>query len=239
MNRIAIVQFVRLASRRVPQKLLEVVGGQRLVDRGFSYLHQLGETTGAVPIVAVQPRDVPLIEAAGKHGLRLLLLDDRAERAAIWPGLIAPFAEQLRREFDVVWDANVCCRPFLRQATGEFIIRQCRELERPFVAVTRKRGVVWTENSPTPVLGAGALADTQRNPHYFELAHLAYCWPSSMLLLSERELAENVQPLEIRLDWAERIDIDTPADLKHARAVAEMIEIPKRPCNFQERRDDR
>lgn len=226
MNRLAIVQFVRLASRRVPLKLLQEVGGVRLIDRGFAYLRKLGDATGAMPLVAVPPRDVPLIAAAEHHGLRVLPLDHRADRVAIWPELIAPFVDQIRSEFDVVWDANVCCRPFLRQATGEFLIRQCRDLQRPFVAVTRKRGIVWAETSPTPVIGAGELADTQRNPHYFELAHLAYCWPTSMLSLSERELAETVQPLEIRLDWAERIDIDTQADLDHARAVAalEMIE---------------
>lgn len=220
MNRVAIVQFVRLASRRVPQKLLETVGGVTLIDRGLSYLQRLSGTTEAVPFVGVSPRDVPLMASARRHGLRVFRLDDSADQCRTWPELIAPFAEELADEFDVVWDANICCRPFLRQSTGEFIVRQCQASRRPFVAVTRKRGIVWAETSPTPILGAGELAETQQNPHYFELSHLAYCWPSWALTFTEAELAKIVQPLEIQLDWAERIDIDTPDDLEHARAVA-------------------
>lgn len=223
MNRVAIVQFARLDSQRVPQKLLEQVGGARLIDRGLSYLRKLGDRTQAVPFVAVHPRDLPLTAAAERYGIRVLTLDDRADRARLWPELIEPFIEFLYDGFDVVWDANLCCRPFLRQCTGEFIVRQCQATKRPFVGVTRQRGVVWSERSPSPVIGAGELADTRQNPHYFELGHLAYCWPTWALSLPEAQLAEIVQPLEIPLDWAERIDIDTPEDLAHARAVAGAI----------------
>jgi hypothetical protein len=159
--------------------------------------------------------------SAGWHGLRILPLDERADRSRIWPELIAPFAPQLAEEFDVVWDANICCRPFLRQQTGEFIVRQCQETQRPFVCVTRKRGVVWSETSPTPILGAGELADTRHNPHYFELGHIAYCWPTWALTFNEAQLADILHPLEIRLDWVERIDIDTPDDLEFARRLAD------------------
>ena len=38
MRGIGIVQAARLASKRVPQKMLEVVGGQRLIDRGLMCL---------------------------------------------------------------------------------------------------------------------------------------------------------------------------------------------------------
>lgn len=220
MNRVAIVQFARLRSQRVPRKLLEHVGERCLIDRGLSYLQRLSATTGAVPFLAVSPRDTPLAAAAERFGVPVLSLDERAETAGIWPELVAPFVEFLSDRFDVVWDANVCCRPFLRQTTGEFIVRQCEATKRPFVGVTRKRGVVWSEHSPSPVIGAGALADTRRNPHYFELGHLVYCWPTWALPLSEAQLAEIVQPLELHLDWAERIDVDTPDDLAQARAVA-------------------
>lgn len=221
MNRVAIVQFVRLASQRLPNKLLEPFGGVPLIDRGLLYLRKLAETTGAVPLVVVPAKDAPLIASAQRHELRILTLDEQASAARIWPEMIAPFTDLLTTEFDVIWDANICCRPFLRQTTGEFIVRQCRELQRPFVGVVRKRGIVWSETSPTPILGAGELADTRHNPHYFEPSHLAYCWPTWALRFTERQLAEIVQPLELRLDWAERIDIDTTDDLRLARAVAD------------------
>lgn len=220
MNRVAIVQFARLDSQRLPQKLLEYVDGERLIDRGLSYLQRLGASTGAVPFLAISPQDLPLVAAAKRFHIQMLSLDERADSSRIWPELIAPFVEFLYDRFDVVWDANICCRPFLRQVTGEFIVRQCEATKRPFVGVTRKRGVVWSEQSPSPVIGPGELADTRRNPHYFELGHLAYCWPTWALTLPEPQLAEIVQPLELHLDWAERIDIDTPDDLAQARAVA-------------------
>lgn len=220
MNRVAIVQFARLNSQRLPQKLLEYVGGEPLIDRGLAYLQRLTTSTGAAAFLAVSPRDLPLIAAAKRFGIPMLPLDERADSAHLWPELISPFVEFLYDRFDVVWDANLCCRPFLRQATGEFIVRQCEATKRPFVGVTRKRGVVWPEHSPTPVIGAGELADTQRNPHYFELGHLAYCWPTWALTLPEAQLAEIVQPLELHLYWFERIDIDTPDDLAQARAIA-------------------
>jgi hypothetical protein len=224
MNRVAIVQFVRLNSHRLPRKLLEVVGGIRLIDRGLNYLRRLSDATGATAFVGVSPRDAELADAVNQCGLRMLRLDDRGEQAASWPELIGPFAEQLRAEFDFVWDANICCRPFLRLETGEFLVRQCQAAQRPFVGVTRKRGIVWTETSPVPVIGMNEIADTRRNPHYFELAHLAYGWPVWALRLDESQLAKLSQPLEIPLDWAERIDIDTADDLAHARAVANRIQ---------------
>src|SRR5262245_26225420 len=95
MNRVAMVQCVRLASQRVPRKLLQVVGETSLIDRGCAYLRQLGETTGAVPLLAVPAGDGPLLEVAERHGLRVLLLDERADRARRWPELIEPFTELL------------------------------------------------------------------------------------------------------------------------------------------------
>lgn len=220
MNRVCCLQFVRLKSSRIPNKLLQSVGGVRLIDSGCRYLFELGWRMKITPIIACHPRDVELIEAAKDAGVEVLELDNQADAARIWPELIRPYIGLLAERFDVVWDANVCCRPFLRGDTGDFIARQCLAAERPFVAVTRKRGIVWSETSPVPVIGAGELADTRNNPHYFEPAHLAYVWPMHMLPLPEKTLAEAVTPLELRLHWKEQIDIDTPEDLEHARIIA-------------------
>ena len=137
MNRVAIVQFVRLNSQRVPRKLLEVVGEIRLIDRGLNYLRRLSDATGATALVGVSRKDEELVDAVNRFGLRMLRLDERTEQAAWWPELIAPFAEELRAEFDFVWDANICCRPFLRLETGEFLVRQCQKIHIPSLDIAR------------------------------------------------------------------------------------------------------
>lgn len=223
MNRVCCLQFARLASRRIPEKFLQKIGDEALIDRGCRYMAEVSRRTGIVPILAVHTADSPLIAAAKRAGVRVLPLDDRAKTARIWPELIQPYTESLAEEFDVVWDANVCLRPFLKVETGEFLARQCLATARPWVAVVRRRGIIWSEFSPVPVIGDGELADTAQNPSYFEPSHLAYVWPSQYLRMPERELADMVTPLEVRLDWRERIDIDTPEDLELARFVAQGI----------------
>lgn len=220
MNRVCCLQFARLASSRLPNKLLHAIAGERLIDRGCRYLKAMEKRTGVVPILATP--DAELITAARDAGIEAIVLDEQAARARIWPELIQPYVGLLADRFDVVWDANVLCRPFLRPETGDFIASQCLETQRPFVAVVRRRGIIWSETSPVPVIGAGELADTRNNPHFFEPSHLAYVWPACMLPLPEESLAQEVVPLEIRLDWKERIDIDTPEDLQAANAIARL-----------------
>lgn len=219
-NRVCMLQFARLHSSRVPDKLLQTVDGRRLIDVGLSWMRVVADRAGCQPVLAVNPEDKPLIEAAGQFGIEVFPLDERAKNAEAWPVLIAPLVDFLQERCDVVWDANICCRPFLRYSTGETIAKYCQETGRPFVCVTTKRGIVWSDHSDTPVIGAGLLANTRRNPYYSELGHICYCWPTWALSFTERQLAEQAVPVQIRLMPEEMIDIDTPTDLEFARIVA-------------------
>lgn len=224
MTRICILQFAHLGSTRIPLKMLQEVGGRRLIDRGLDYMRQLGHQTGAVPILAAHPRDAALIEAARRYEVEWMPLDDRADAAESWPTLIGPLCGRLMSRFDWIWDANLCCHPFLRLRTGRAIIGRMESTSEPFTVVTEKRGVVWDQDDRV-ILGAGELANTRRNPVYRELAHLAYCWTRAALPWPEAELARVVRPFPLELDWMERLDIDTPDDLDFARLVAQTRQI--------------
>lgn len=217
VNRTCCLVFARLASTRVPNKLLQKVGGRTLLDRGATFLMRLRrECPNVTPIVCCPPRETETM-TIGCRGL-VETLPDTVE-ASSWPELIAPHVPMLRERFDWVWDANVFCHPFLRVETGQEIVARMGRVNEPFTVTTTKRGIVWSDDDGL-VIGADQLANTKTNPVYHELAHIAYCWPITCLTWSETQLAYSVNCYPLNLHWSELIDIDTPEDLEHARAVA-------------------
>lgn len=220
-RRIGILQFARLNSKRVPQKLLQQVGGERLIDRGLRYLRRLHEATGAEAVICCPPEDRELIDIAAAAGVGNI--PDQAtakspeQHDPLFAQLVAPLAER----FDIVWDANVFCRPFLRLSLGVEIIHRCQTTIGPFVLTTESRGIVWNRFGVL-ISGHGELANTKTNPTYQTLAHLGYGLPASCLGQSEVILSGRCKPSPIAQDWLDRIDIDTPDDLEFARAVADL-----------------
>lgn len=218
--RICCLVFARLASTRVPNKLLQDVGGRTLLERGMEYLAKLrAACPNVTPIVCSPAGDKAIRMECQQREIEWLA--DPTTDAKSWPELIAPHVPMLQERFDWVWDANVFCHPFLRVETGQKIVAMIEEANGPFVVTRDRKGVVWKFFTPEPaVIGSGELANTKTNPNYHELAHIAYCWPSETLGWSERALAIAAIPWAIDLYWSELIDIDTPEDLEHARAVA-------------------
>lgn len=223
MQRICCLVFVRLKSTRVPNKLLQEVGGRTLLDRGLDYLVRLREACPNVTPLVCTP-DEEISRECFRRGVDSC--SDITKDAKSWPELIAPLIStlgdeelHLRERFDWIWDANVFCHPFLRLETGQEIVEAMENRQvLPFVVTEYRRGVVWRFQEP--VIGRGELANTKTNPTYHQLAHIAYCWPVAMLDWTEKDLADCAGPLSLPLHWSELIDIDTPEDLEHARAVA-------------------
>jgi len=217
-KRICCLVFARLASTRVPNKLLQKVGSHSLLERGLVYLMRLQRACPNVtPIVCCPAGDTEIIEGCRRGEIEQV--DDPTTSAQSWPELIASHIEHLQSRFDWVWDANVFCHPFLRVETGLLIVERIERSAKPFTVTHDKRGVVWDESGEI-VIGHDELANTKTNPVYHQLAHIAYCWPVKYLDWWELHLAGAVQPAPMSLHWFELIDIDTPEDLEHARAVA-------------------
>jgi hypothetical protein len=222
MRRIGILQGARLASKRVPQKLLLDVGGQRLIDRGLRRLLDVQAATGAIPFLVLWEGDQPLWHAARSLGVDVVPISSDAIEAEAWGDCFAGLAERLAARFDWLVDANFLCRPFLKAATAASIVRHAATATRPFVCTHRQRGLLW-DGDGRLLLGHGQTANTKTNPVYHDLAHLAYGLPTE-LLGREAEVAALVEPFAVELSFAERVDIDTPDDVAFANVVCKYLE---------------
>lgn len=126
MNKsIAIVQFARLQSERIPNKMLQVVGGLTLIERACEYMLKVKGLRQNVDCYLIVPDSdgelVRLIDKPQYQGIKLRLMNPDQSSGRIWPELIKPFIHELK-EYDWVWDANIACHPFLKLQTGLDIV---------------------------------------------------------------------------------------------------------------------
>lgn len=220
MLKVAILQYARIDSKRVPRKLLQRVGGKTLLTRGLRKLGQLAdEDEHVTPFLLVPRTDREILaETSYYPRIRVLLSDETPCGSSRTDATVRPHLQALQ-EFDWVWNSNILCRPFLQLSTLRSIVRLCREQLTPFVLTHQQRGLVFDEESRT-VIGAQQLADTRSNPLYQTLSHMGYGWPTEFLAESDEQLAARSSPVPIELSPFERVDIDTPADLDFAQKIA-------------------
>lgn len=235
MSRIAIVQFARLASSRIPNKLLQTVNGMPLIERAFRYMSLLsskypsrssteGQQSGLAveSWVACPETDKPIIELATRYGINVTAYDSN-HTGRIWPELIRfePLFTHLST-FDWIIDANIACHPFLTLKSYETILSHLSSStvykDYGYVFVLQERDTLWDAEG-NYIHNEGYLADTKNNWPYYRPAHIAYCFPSSLLDQSERVLANNLEIVPISLTKMEQIDIDTEEDLLIAKRV--------------------
>lgn len=214
-RRVTILQAAHLASKRIPNKLLERVGGVRLIDSGLELLRQVERPTGAIAILMAPQADKELIQAAANHSVEVARIGEHYG-AQYLHGL--PF--RLTERFDWVFLSNFLLRPFLSVDHAVGCVQRCFGAARPFVTVQQHRGIVWNSDMECEI-GVGETADTKHNPIYYDLAHLGYGCPASMAL-NDIELAYAAEPWPVELTRLEEIDIDTPNDLEFARIIHEM-----------------
>lgn len=218
MRRIAIVQGAHLGSERIPLKLLEDLGGKRLIQIGLELMLKVGQATDAVPIVVYPEGDDEIYRTCASMNVEAVPLSPRSTM----PNAVYPVTREFVGRFDWVFLSNFLLRPFLQVETAVKCVRMCRIALLPFVTAKAKRGAVWepatVENRYSPcVIGKGKTADTKNNPLYMEFAHLGYGMPST-LLLDDAALGRLAQPWCLKLANEEMIDIDTQDDLEFARA---------------------
>lgn len=227
--KVAIVQFARLQSYRIPNKMLEIVGGDTLFGRSCSYLLSLRDSRpGVIPIIIVPAADKALISIAESHGIRCLTMTVEQASHRLWPDLIKPFIPELSL-YDWVWDANIACHPFLRLETGHAVI-DCLQGNSPsnvepqldaIVFALQERNVLWDQMyCQVWPRGAYVLADTARNPPFLKPSHIAYCYRPSALDQDEETIASKLVAYSIHMTKEEQIDIDNYEDLQLARRLA-------------------
>ncbi len=219
-RRIGILQGARLASKRIPNKLLEIIGDERLIDRGLRLLTDVAAVSNSEAFVTLWRGDDPLWRAAKDYDVKIVELTEVANNAETWDEAFAGLAEKLADRFDWIVDVNFLCRPFLRVETACKMVDFAKIAAGPYVATCQHRGLLWDANGQQ-LLGHGETANTKTNPVYHDLAHLAYGIPTYML--ANEQAASFAKPFSVDLRWYERVDIDTPDDLAFARVVHSYI----------------
>lgn len=224
MNKVAIVQFARLTSERVPEKMLRPVGGATLIDRALRYYTSLVSLRKNVTVFLIIPdSDAELARLAEPYlsdSIKLRFLTEEQSSCRIWSDLIKPFIHELS-SYDWVWDANIACHPLLKLQTGLDIIDNLQaDLPKgPKVWCIAERNPLW-DSTGKMLYNIGQLADTTLNEFYLKPSHIAHCYPPECLDWDEERLANSLWPVIHNLTDEEKIDIDTSDDLQLARHVA-------------------
>jgi hypothetical protein len=214
-RRVAVTQLIHLGSRRFPRKILERLGTRTLLDRGLDLLRSVRDECGVEVFVGVASSETELVDVVAHSGLSQIDIGPAAQGNTC-DEIVAGWSDAMPGLCDWVFEANFICRPFLHLETVRRLMKSVRATGVPFVTVLEERGMLWDDDG-RPLLGKGEVADSRHNPNYLRLAHLGYAHPADMWTV--RDLAPAALPLLVSLSPLERIDIDTPEDLKLARLV--------------------
>ncbi len=223
MSKLVILQELRLCSERLPRKILEVVGRERLIDRGLRKLRSVQERSGIEVRVVCWGGDREITAAIRGHGLAWQPKSESSSRAESWVGQFDGWQHDLTG-FDRALFINAVCHPFL---TVDSI---CRMLEfaghsggYPWVTATMERGQVWSANfANTPLLPTKILLNSKMSPGFFRPNHVAMGCAIEDTMETCRIL--NPVPVNFCFDKLELVDIDTEEDLDFARIVADGLE---------------
>lgn len=224
MRSVALVQPCRLASSRLPNKALELVDGERLIDRACRQLRRIGDKTGVRVYLAASETDGPLVDAALRSGVEWLPMTFSAAASGAWEAYTQPIYNALKGLVDWVGMPNLVCMPFLRDETIIAGLEQCRKVEWPFDCCISERNKLWTVERKeqierfVPTLGVGQFVDTKNNPRLITSCHAFTGVAVSDLGITLR--ITNTQPWLPALKPIELVDIDTQEDLEFARIVA-------------------
>lgn len=215
MKQIALVQFVRMGSKRLPCKPILELGGEPLICRTLRLFNGITSQYDSVhPIVIFPEEDYLIRNHCDKAGVEYYMIKPQ-QGGRIWPELIQPFMFYLQ-EYDVVCDINWMCHPFIEWSTINRFIEAADQIPFSWTATIERRNTLWGEDRNC-IHGRGELADTSLNPVYLEPAHMIYAWQRYELKLEESSLASKVLPVPFAFQPHELIDIDTESDLALAR----------------------
>lgn len=224
MKKVIICQELRLASQRLPRKILEEIGGRPLISIGLEKLQQIALTTQIPVCVAACPADDVIFHWADAYRLSTIERSERSVNGETWDDIYDGWQTAFSG-FDAVLFINAVCHPFL---SAETITHLCRYStpDFPWVPVKMERGQVWGRNC-SPLLPSDNLINSKTGPAYLRPTHLGLSCPTTALVAANGEAPMPV-PLAFAVPPNELIDIDTQEDLDLARIVhAGLVSIGK------------
>lgn len=215
MTSIALVNFARTGSSRVPGKVLKKVGAYSLLSKSLLLMRSLDCTS----FVVCPDYDKEIITRTESFGVNIRTMTEEQSKADLWPELIKPILAELQT-YDYVWDANLICHPFLTKPTCDWILQDIRSnlYPHPVMYALPERNPLFSSEG-IQFWSAGELANTQANALYYKPSHIGYIWPSRFTHMSEEQISFFVKPVALSLSKLEQIDIDTEEDLELANLV--------------------
>lgn len=217
MRRVAVIEPLHLSSTRIPRKILQWLGADRLLDRGIKNLCHLHAATGVPVYVAAWEGDKEIVNAVQSSGLRWLPMTEEASRADDWVGIYGGFAG-----IDAEWilHTHFTCHPFARVETYQQAIERCKEAEYPFVMATSERTIAWTRVAFGPALPLieSSMLDSRKSPELIRPSHLGgACTPADFL--TTKRMAKAVPFVPDNMQDIELLDCDTMSQLNLLRIV--------------------
>ena len=217
MNRIIIIEELHLSSSRIPKKVLQTVGGERLIDRGLRTLTQVEQQSGIPVAVVAWAGDAEIVDACEKHGVRWIAKSEKSSQAETWEGDFDGWQSVLDGVFDWGVFVNAVCHPFITAATIIDFANRAKESTWPWQSAIEARGQAWDE-AGTTLIPNGGIMNTKISPIVRRPSHLSM--GCSVADMYDATRAYNSVPEVFHVPVIEMIDIDTPADLEFARTVA-------------------
>jgi len=220
-KKIVIVSLLRLASTRVPKKLLELIGDWPLCYWSLSRIDKAAKKAGIEHKAIIWPGDEPLIKIVNDLGIDVI---ERSYESAMGETVETIYEEKwiapLREKYNWVAIVNAC-RPFLEVDSIVNFLNKVKSSDKNLLGVFKRRGWVWNEKYER-VIGKGETTlNTKTNAIHFVPAHCYYAYPIEYLgkpiMINDPEL------IEIEENIFNSIDIDTPQDLQLARAMYSLM----------------
>ena len=147
-RRVAVVEPLHLNSQRIPQKILQRIGGRRLLVIGVDRLAEIQQQSGADVFVAFHEGDKAIHDAATRAGLGVLPMTREASEGSDWLTIYSGFGAELEDlGYDWAIHTHVVCHPFVRPETMIQAIERCRVASCPFLICSAERTIAWSATS--------------------------------------------------------------------------------------------
>jgi hypothetical protein len=222
--RILMLAPMRLSSTRIDSKPLANIGGRFLSEysielmKGVSKRYDLdvGLLVGEEELEKIANCNSIKVYPRSQNSCGNLSIKDMTVF-----GLFSECVDMIR-EYDILWYYNPCF-PFLQISSFQIPYAASMGIHSSYMTARRRFGWIWKAQGDK-LFGFSELHTTANGASYLVPDNILRSIPVSTIN-DAGDLTFPTDPLELSLEEEEYLDIDTPGDLRIARAYAESMGI--------------
>lgn len=227
--RILVVSIMRMGSTRVPDKMMQKIGGVSLAEIAIRNLREVDSIICNTSVdVGVLVRDEELFNLARQNGVQVF---NRSEGSVAVPQtdrIWSLCGDDVHKKYDVVLKVNPCM-PFLTVDTIKEAIEHSKE--HPFwTSVYKNYGWLWGAYGEMLSRQGSFPRSDINGPPYYTMGSIFWSFSSESLnwldLTRWQKCAEGIRQYD-KTTGIEFFDVDTPEDLELARIIAQNKELQK------------